>query len=351
MDYLSLILGVIIFITVISDLAYTTFSPFGAGKIANAITKTCWNISLKLSGNTGTNPALKQVGIVAIGLVIMVWFLLIWLGSSLIFLSDEHSIVHAQTGVPASTAEKYYFTGFTLSTLGVGDFVPNTDGWRIFTVILSLAGFGLITTAISYMLPVLSADVYKKSISRYILNLGNNPQEILKNHWIDGNFTSMEPHLIELMKMIITHSQQLLAYPILYCFHDSDPVKSTAVNIAKIDEALSILLVQVPESDRPNPRIIFPLRRAITSYLIVQKDYFLRNKEAQYDVPELESLHQADLPFLDRGDKVQERYRKIEKRRKLIGAMLKNEGWTFEDIYSDKSPDYGDGSFELDEVE
>lgn len=352
MDYVSFLFGVLILLAAISDLAYTTFSPFGAGKIANFITQGCWNISLKLCGYDGSKQILQIVGIFAIGLVIIAWFLLIWLGGSLIFCSDEYSIVHSQTGQPASTAEKYYYTGFTLSTLGVGDFVANKDGWRIFTVVLSLGGFMLITTAISYMLPVLSAVAFRKSIGRYITHLGSTPQNILKNHWKDGNFKSLEPHLSELVKMILLHNQQLLAYPILYCFHESDLVKSTAMNLAKLDEALSILLVQVPKGDGPNRRFVLPLRKAITDYLISQKEHFInfKDKETDYSIPELGGLRKAGIPLLPREDEVQDKYGKIENRRRLIGAILRSEGWSIKDVYSERPPDDSDWRIDIDDV-
>lgn len=353
MDYVSFFSGVLILIAAVSDLAYTTFSPFGAGKIANFITKGCWNLSLKLCGNDGSKQILQVVGIFTIGLVIIVWFLLIWLGGSLIFCSDEYSIVHSQTGQPASITEKFYYTGFTLSTLGVGDFVANKDGWRILTVVLALGGFMLITTAISYMLPVLSADVDRKIIGQYITNLGSTPQDILKKHWIDGNFKSLEPHLTVLVKMIILHNQQLLAYPILYCFHESDPVKSTAINLAKMDEALSILLVQVPQEDRPNPRLVHPLRKAITDYLITQKEHFInfQANEVDYSFPELEGLRKVGIPLFPREDEVQDNYGKIENRRRLIRSILRNEGWRFNDIYSERPPDDSDWRVDIDDVE
>ncbi|CAN5834599.1 hypothetical protein BH24BAC1_BH24BAC1_29360 [soil metagenome] len=333
MNYVLLLLGILILLVAIMDLAYTTFSPHGAGKIANFISQGSWKVSLKLCGNNGTNKTLQVVGIITIWLIIFAWVFLIWLGSSLIVSSAEGSVVGAETGLPATLAEKFYYTGFTLSTLGVGDFVAGTDGWRIFSVVLSLTGFLLITTAISYMLPVLAADVQKKSISRYIICLGTTPEEILKNHWIDGNFKALEPHITELMNMIIVHSQQLLAYPILYCFHNSDPFESTAINIAKLDEALSILLVQVSNNVQPDHRVLMPLRKAITAFIIMQKNYFLEEEKGGFSVPELRALQQSDIPLLRQGQEVTEKYSHLEKRRKLISAILNNEGWRFDQIY------------------
>jgi hypothetical protein len=61
--------------------------------------------------------------------------------------------------------------------MGNGDYKSPSNFWRLFTFILSFSGFMLITTAVTYMLPVLSADVAKRKLSKKIFLMGLNPQE------------------------------------------------------------------------------------------------------------------------------------------------------------------------------
>ncbi|RDV14157.1 two pore domain potassium channel family protein [Pontibacter diazotrophicus] len=345
MNYLILAAGIILLTVTVADLAYTTFSSNGAGPFTNLITKTTWNTALKIAGNDGTKKFLEHVGIITIGFVIVFWFFIIWLGSSLIFCSSDTSVVHSETGRVASTAEKFYYSGYTLSTLGVGDYVASRDTWRILTVVLSLSGFMLITTAISYMLPVLSADVEKKNISSYINTLGGSPQEILINHWKDGKFHSLEEHFLRLTGYILSHNQQLLAYPILYCFHSSVTHKSATVNIGKIDEALTILQINIPEEYRPQERIISPLREAITYYLVTQKNHFVNIEEDNLQeaiLPDLGSLEAHGIPVVKDEELINDKYRKLLKRRGYLSYILRNEGREFEDIYTSKSVHYPD---------
>lgn len=345
MNYLTLAAGVIIVTVIVADLAYTTFSSNGAGFFTNMITKATWNTALKIAGNDGSKKFLEEIGIVTIGLIIVFWFLFIWLGSSLVFCSSETSIVHFETGRAASVAEKFYYSGYTLSTLGVGDYVASKDVWRILTVVLSLSGFMLITTAISYMLPVMSADVEKKNISSYINTMGGNPQEILLNHWRDGRFQSLEEHFMKLTDHIITHNQQLLAYPILYCFHNSVLYKSTTVSIGKIDEALTILQINIPEENRPQERIMSSLREAITYYLITQKNHFVNIEEDDLQeaaLPDLNSLEAHGIPVVKDEELIKNKYKKLLKRRGYISYILRNSGRKFEDIYTSRAAFYSD---------
>ena len=345
MNYLILAAGVIIVTVMVIDLAYTTFSSNGAGIFTNLITKTTWNTALKIAGNDGSKKYLEQVGILTIGLIIVFWFLLIWLGSSLLFCSSDTSIVHSGTGKAADTLEKFYYSGYTLSTLGIGDYVASREIWRILTVVLSLSGFMLITTAISYMLPVLSADVEKKNISSYINTMGGSPQEILINHWKDGRFQALEEHFLKLTGEIIKHNQQMLAYPVLYCFHSSVVHKSSTVNIGKIDEALTILLINVPEEYRPQERILSSLREAITYYLITQKNHFVNIEEDNLQeriLPDLSDLEAYGIPLIKDEELVNSKYKKLLKRRGYLSYILRNGGYEFNDIYTSKAAFYPD---------
>lgn len=333
MNYLLLTIGILILIVTVCDLVYTTFSPNGAAFFTNTITKGFYNLSLRISLKTNSMKAFENVGIIIIVLILAFWYLFVWIGCSLIICSDPNSVINGSTKLPADVYEKVYYTGFTLSTLGVGDFTANTDAWRIFTVFLSLSGFALITTSISYMLPVLSANVAKRKLSTYIATLGTTPQDILQKQWQHGNFGALEPYFSVLTEMIIEHSQQMLAYPVVYCFYTSNPKKATALSIAKLDEVLTILLLNVPRENRPSYQSIYPLRDAITDYIQIQKHYFIKLKQAEPHLPDVDDLQKAGIPLLNDNSRIHQHYEELSDRRKLMGAILQNQGRDFSNIY------------------
>lgn len=342
MNYLLLIAGILILLTIVYDIAYTTFSPNGAGFFTDTITKGFYNLSRNISLKIKFKKLFEHVGILIIGVVLAFWYLSVWIGSSLIICSDPNSIINSTTKLPADVYEKIYYTGFTLSTLGVGDFQANSDAWRIFTVFLSLSGFVLITTSISYMVPVLSATVSKRKLGSYIAMLGANPQDILLKQWQKQkeSFGMLETHFTNLTEMIIQHSQQMLAYPVVYCFDTTNPKKATALNIGKLDEVLTILLLYIPSDHRPSDQSIYPLREAITDYIDIQKNYFIKLIPVEPHLPDLSRLQDAGIPLLTYHDKINKQYDELSDRRKLMGAILKNQGRDFGDIYYE-SKEYG----------
>src|SRR5699024_1704986 len=122
MNYVTLFLGIAIILVAIYDLTFTTFSPNGAGFFTDLITKTFYTFFRKICVWANSMDMLKNAGTIMIGIVLVTWYLTIWLGSSLIICSDPSSVINSSTRLPASIVEKFYYTGFTLSTLGVGDF-------------------------------------------------------------------------------------------------------------------------------------------------------------------------------------------------------------------------------------
>lgn len=337
MNYPLLIAGIVVLLIIVYDIAYTTFSPNGAGFFTDIITKGLYNLSRSIALKLKFHRLFEHIGIIVIGLVLAFWYLSIWAGSSLIICSDPNAVINNTTKLPADVYEKIYYTGFTLSTLGIGDFNANSDGWRIFTVFLSLSGFILITTGISYMVPVLSATVFKRKLSSYIAMLGANPQDILLKQWHNGKFGMLETHFTNLTEMIIQHSQQMLAYPVVYCFDTASPKKATALSIAKLDELLTILLLYVPLENRPSTQSIYPLREAITDYIATQKNYFIKLKQAEPHMPDLQRLQEAGIPILKDSSRIRERYEELSGRRELLGAILKNQGRDFSDIYHENT--------------
>jgi hypothetical protein len=61
-----------------------------------------------------------------------------------------------------TVVNKIFYTGYTLSTLGLGDMEPEGNFWDILTAILSFTGLILISIAITYLIPVVSAEIAKR---------------------------------------------------------------------------------------------------------------------------------------------------------------------------------------------
>lgn len=336
MNYILLVFGVLLLFIAVSDLIYTTFSPNGAGYFTDIVTQSFYRFAKAVCIKTDSMKTFENIGTLLIGVILIFWYLAVWIGSSMIFCSDPQSVVERSTGAPADIVEKFYYTGFTLSTLGIGDYVADSNAWRIFTVLLSFTGFVLITAGISYMLPVLSATVAKRELGSYIAVLGDSPLDILQKQWENENFKNLEMHFDNLIQLITHHSQQLLAYPVVHCFYTDDEKKAAALNIARLDEAITIMLYMIPAGNRPSDRSLYPLREAITQFITNQKNLFVDFGAEEPQIPCLDSLEEAGIPLLYDQDQIESIFHKKAERRKTFRAILNDKGREFDQIYSGK---------------
>jgi hypothetical protein len=90
--------------------------------------------------------------------VVVLWVCALAIGFALLIWPALGQGIQASTGpTPTDFATALYYSGFTLTTLGVGDLVPKTGFWRLITVLEATMGFSIITATITYLLSVYNA--------------------------------------------------------------------------------------------------------------------------------------------------------------------------------------------------
>lgn len=335
MHYTLLVGGIIILFLAISDIVNTTLTPHGGGKITFYFSRYAWKTYLFLSRSYGGSKILNLSGTIIISQIIIIWILLLWVGYFLIFASDPESVVNSTTGQQAGIIDKFYFTGYTLSTLGYGDYHGGTPFWRVFSSLISFSGLILITIAITYLVPINSAEIEKRKLSTYISALGTSPQDILLNAWNGKDFKALNDHFHELTDMILVNGQNNLSYPILYYFHTSNKNEAGPVNIGALDEALTILICYIPPDLLPDRQYVYPLRKSITAYLNTLNIADIHPEKEAPDLPDISRLVRENVPIKER-DSFAEDLESLQNRRKMLKAMLKNDGWKWEDMVRSK---------------
>lgn len=333
MNYFYLTTGIIIVILVISDVLNSTLAPRGTGFITERLRSGLWRFFLWLSNGKGDNKFLNYAGMFTVTAWLLGWIGFLWFGNFLIYLSDHFSVVVANTKTAASPLEKLYFVGYVLSTMGNGDLFPNGEGWRIYTGIISYSGFIIITLGITYLVPVLSAEIEKRQVSIYIHSLGLSPQEILLNAWNGKDFSILSQHFKSLSEDIMHLAQNHIAYPVLHNFHSHMHREALAVNLVVLDEALTILMLYLPNDMKPHKQEIYPLRFAITDYLATLGYAFIRPSKNEPGPVVINKLRAYNIPFRQHNAEIQFELEKLTFRRKLLLGMLENDGWHWGSIF------------------
>lgn len=342
MSIVLFIAGTVVLALAFSDLLVTTLSSQGAGIITHRVNHYFSSFLKFICGHNPRNKFLNYSGLYIMTTILLSWIVLIWAGNSLLFLADYDSVINNSTKVTASTVDKIYFIGYTLSSLGYGDFVPNGNGWKLYTSFISFTGIMYLTIAITYIVPVVSKAIEEKSLSIMISTLGNSPQEILINNWDGKKFKGLSSLFQSLSSMIVQHGQSHLSYPILNYLHNSDKRKSIAINIANLDEALTLLHC-IPEEYRPQKTSMRILRKGITSYISTLENSFIKSSDQTLIIPDISNLKKEGIPICD-NESLEKEFKRLTYRRKVLRGLIETDLWDPNTLEIDdfSYPDYED---------
>jgi hypothetical protein len=281
----------------------------GALLLGLATVDIIWSVFSMNGGGPLTRPFASLVGravrrFTASGAMVLVtipalWFVMLWLAWTLIFLAGSGSVVETMSGNPAGLADHVYFTGFTLFTLGVGDFRPQGGFWQILTAFASLNGFVYVTLSIAFLIPVVSAVVEKRRIAVLISALGVTAEDIVINSWAGKDWRGLERQLTSLAPLVALHAERHLAYPVLQYYHSPVRRESLETSAAALFEALLMLEWGLRDGQRPEPVTMRVMRAALAQYLDTVAGEYIGYAGTTPPAPDLSALRSANLPTVD----------------------------------------------------
>lgn len=334
MGILSGIVGAALVLAAVVDIIWTTLVPAGgAGPVTARVADVIWKMLLRRHRRRPNHRMLTHAGIAILLITIAVWLLALWAGWTLIFNADRAAVVTSSTGRPADLVDRIYFAGFTMFTLGIGDYVPGQGVWQVLTILCVMNSLVLVTLTVTYLVPLLSGVTEKRQIAAYINTLGETPGGIAATGAGDSDWQSMGQHFVALTPMLLASARKYLAYPLLHYFHPPDQRLALPVAIARLDEALTLIRFGLRPLEQPDMAFIEPLRRAIRVYLdTMGSDFIEPADEAPAPVP-------LEVPGLDAFQTVEtEQFHAaletLTQRRRLLAGMVRHDGWDWQDVTS-----------------
>lgn len=313
---LELFGGSVILLLVIYDFFYTTLSGSGAGFISKQVAFLSYFLIRKSWGIFG-RKVFNYGGMVVNLCVLTVWILLVWFGLYLVFSFNPEAIV-SSNGRTATWVERLYYTGYILSTLGIGNFKPVTGFFEVLTSIFSFFGFIFFTSSMTYLISVSSAVISKRMLTRSIGNLGKNPEGMVKKLLsLEKNYYLQQ--VLNLQEMIDKHSINHQAYPVVHFFSSSKKEACLSLNLTRFDEAVSALL----QSGKGFPEELGLLRKALTNFLDLIDEKYGSTLTKGFDENNYQSMPQ-DLKNV--------KSKELLHRRILLGGLLRSEGFNWSDV-------------------
>ena len=330
---LYLLIGTLVIVIIGYDFFYTTLSFNGAGYLSRMLSKLLSTFFLFIDKFDTKRRALRYSGAVHILSLIGLWIGLLWFGFFLLLMSDPGSVIETSTKNPASLLTKIYVSGYVLSTLGVGDYIPGTIGWQIIIAAFSFVGFIFITTTMTYLMNLASAVIHKRNVSLFISNMGASAEELVANSYDGKNFTGLTDNAPLLREMINKHNQNHLAHPGVHYFYSPKKAESVSINIYNLDEALSIIFYFYKDENKLYSELN-ALRKAIDTYLDSIKHRFYSAKEHQQPhIPDFKKIDRLNNHIqIINSKNIEEFESSFSGRRNQLLGLLKSDGWSWEDI-------------------
>lgn len=323
MEPLLFALGAGLLLFVAADTAVTAlWLDGGMAAVPRAVTRMLEAASSRIRANW-VRSLLASLALIG---TISIWLLLMWAGWSLVFLSGTNSLAYADgTGSP-TWHEHVYFAGYTIVTLGNGEFMPQGAAWQTATVLASASGILFITLAVSYLIRFLGAAVERRALAAHILSVADDPVELLLQAWRGDRFDGLDPFLAHVTPRISHLAEQHLAFPLLHHQHSQRKQNSGGRAIFVLDEALTILACGLARPVGPSRMSLHVARRAVRHLLETLAIAHIRPSGGTPPTPDLQPLREAGVPVVTDAE-FEAAVRAGGPHRRLLHGMARQSGW------------------------
>ncbi|WP_420461126.1 potassium channel family protein [Neolewinella sp.] len=325
MDLLLTLFGFGLIGLTLTDFFYTTLSCNGSGGMTTLI-----NAGVRQVFHIHTDRGRRWNGAVHLIATLLNWVILLLVAGFLVYAGFDDMVIHSSTQEPATLPQRAYMTGFVFSTLGTGDYIPGSDFSRYFTVVYSILGFGVLTTAITYIINVMSAANRKKNLATYISSMGNTPLELYDYFTTQPDGSFFTERVDDLVELFNTHINNQRCYPIVRFFLSDGLAYSATVQVASLHEATMAL------------RICYRDDAAVTAHLVRMDrvaGHFLElvNTHARHR-GEDEELLKLRGGWADRVPELAHPAGgEVEESNVRLGALLSQAGRSWEEVYKDET--------------
>lgn len=216
-----LVLGTAIVTATAVDVVLTILHPSRRGPITTASGRLVFEAMRRPALAFGRPNLMSGAGAAAIVANVVAWVALLWVGWALIYLPhmDDFAYTPSVEYSGRDFWEALYFSGMSLSTVGFGDIVAESDALRILSVLEAATGFGLITAAMTYVLSVIPRVSSVRSGARSVQSQAGDAAKA-------ADMARDASYLVALQRQVLDIGEQTERFPVLYYFHSEDTYAS-----------------------------------------------------------------------------------------------------------------------------
>lgn len=317
------LLGAVLLAIAVVDLLWTTlWIEEGAGPLTSRLMVTMWQIFRRVGRGRPRTRTLAGPTVLLVSLT--TWIALLWGGWTLVFAGGESALIDTLNRGPISWTDRFYFAGYTMFTLGNGDFVPKAGIWQIVTTLASASGMLFITLSVTYVLSVLDAVTQKRSFASNVNGLGSNGAEIVRTSWNGDEFKGLDVSLNTISTELNTLTSNHKAYPVLHYFYSHQASQAPAHQIPALDEALTLLRFGVAKRNRPPELVLQSTHASVENYLETLGSAFITPADRTPPPPDFVCLRNAGIPTVS-DEEFNESVEALEKRRRTLLGLVESD--------------------------
>jgi hypothetical protein len=312
--------GVVLLVVVVVDLLWTTlWADGGAGPVSSRLSNVLWRVVRRAGSSRSTIVSLA--GPIVLAATLVMWVVLLWAGWTFVFAGAENSLRATSDAIGVSWPGRIYFVAYAMFTMGNGDYIPVGGFWQIASALTTASGMLLVTLAVSYVLSVLGAVAQKRSFAGTVRGFGETGSAIVRSGWNGHDLHDFDLPLSSLAADASSLADKHKTYPILHYYHSQTREHASALAVAALDEALTLIRYGTCGERLYNGAILENTRSSLDSYLKTLNKAFIEPTEQPPPPPSLAPLRDAGIPTVDDAQFGRALDSLEQHRRRLLGVV------------------------------
>ena len=205
------------------------YARSGAGLITPRVNKLAWRTLRWMAPRQrhARDGFLSFGGPLILVLTVTTWVGLLLLGFALIAWPALGTSIRSSSGeTPTDLAAAISYSGYSLTTLGTGDIVPQTPAFRLMMTAEAIVGFSVLTLTLTYFMSVYSALVRRNTLAQALHHLScgtGDASEIVVRLGSGGTFEEARTVLADTSFRVLDLLESHHSYPVLHYFRMKDP--------------------------------------------------------------------------------------------------------------------------------
>lgn len=167
LGWVTTVLGVVVLVMTARDVFRTLWHPSGQGRLTRLFARGVWRLAGRHSG--GARVAAGPLALLA---VVVTWAAGFIVGWALIYLPHLPDSFVYGSGIEVDhrgeLVDALYLSAVALSTLGLGDIVPEVMWLRPLVAVEALMGFGLLSASVSWLLQIAPALTRRRALAVHL---------------------------------------------------------------------------------------------------------------------------------------------------------------------------------------